>query len=59
MHLGRKAESMMAPDMPRPFPLKSNTVMVVSMVSDLLLSSSPLNMNFANALLPEILFNGH
>jgi hypothetical protein len=52
MHLGRKAESMMAPDAPRPFPLKSATAMVVSMVTDML-SSSPLKTNFANALLSE------
>jgi hypothetical protein len=52
MHLGRNAVSMTGQDTPRPFPLKSATVMVVSIATDLLLSS-PLKTNFANALLSE------
>jgi hypothetical protein len=45
MHLGRKAESMMAPDAPRYFPLKSASTMEVSMVTGLLNPESPLNVN--------------
>jgi hypothetical protein len=45
MHLGRKAESMMAPVTPRPFPLKSASTMEVSMVTGLLFLESPLNVN--------------
>jgi hypothetical protein len=52
VHFGRNAESITVPDTPRPFPLKSATVMVVSMVTDLLLSP-PLNVKFVNALLSE------
>jgi hypothetical protein len=51
--LGRKAESMMAPDTPRCFPLKSATAMAVSIVTGLLLPKWPLKVNFANALLSE------
>ncbi len=35
MHFGRNAESMIAPETPRPFPLKSASVMEVSMVTPL------------------------
>jgi hypothetical protein len=45
---------MMAPDVPRPFSLKSATAMQVSIVTGLLIpSSSPLKVNFDEALLPE------
>jgi hypothetical protein len=37
MHLGRKAPTTIAPDKPRPFPLKSASTMEVSMVTGLLL----------------------
>ena len=53
MHLGRKAESMMAPDTPREFRLKFAAVMVVSMVTGLLSLESPLNVNCDMALLSE------
>ena len=53
--MGRKVESMIAPDTPRPFPLKSATAMVVFMVIDLL-SSSPLNVKSDMALLSEMLW---
>jgi hypothetical protein len=51
VHFGRNAESMMAPDGPRPFPLKPASVMEVSMVTGLLSPRSPLNVNCDMALL--------
>jgi hypothetical protein len=43
---GRNTESMMAPDGPRVFPLKSASVMAVPMVTGSLLLQSPLKVNF-------------
>jgi hypothetical protein len=53
VHLGRKAAAMIAPDVPRYFPPKSASTMEVSIVTGLLSSLSPLNVNVDMALLPE------
>jgi hypothetical protein len=53
VHFGRNAESTMAPDRPRPFPLKYASVMEVSMVTGLLSLRSPLNVNCDMALLSK------
>jgi hypothetical protein len=50
MHLGRKAAAIIAPDTPRPCPLKSAPVIEVCIVAVLLLSS-PLKMNCDRALI--------
>ena len=52
-HLGRKAASMMAPEASKVFPLKSASVMELSMVTGLLYLSSPLKVNFTNALMAD------
>jgi hypothetical protein len=49
MHLGRNAATMMAPEEPRPFPLKSALVMEASMVTGAESSSPPLKVNFESA----------
>jgi hypothetical protein len=53
VHLGRKAATTIAPDWPRPFALKSASVMEISMVTGVLPRPSPLNVNFDMALLSE------
>ena len=51
MHLGRKAESIVAPDTPRPFPLKLASVIEASIVTGWLFASSLLKVNAVNATL--------
>jgi hypothetical protein len=51
-HFGRKAATIMPPDTPSVLPLKSASVMVVSIVTGSLLLS-PLKVNVDNALLSE------
>jgi hypothetical protein len=53
VHLGRKAATMLAPDLPRPFALKSASVMEISMVTPPW--PSPLNVNCDMALMPEVM----
>jgi hypothetical protein len=48
--VGKKAESIMAPDAQRAFPLKSASVMDVSIVTGLESLESPLNVNAVNDL---------
>jgi hypothetical protein len=52
-HFGRKAATIMPPDTPSALPLKSASVMVVSMVTGLLSLLCPLKVNVDNALLLE------
>ena len=51
VHLGRKAESIVAPDTPRPFPLKLASIIEASIVTGWLFVSSPLKANAVNATL--------
>jgi hypothetical protein len=50
VHVGKKAVSIMAPDAQRAFPLKSASVMDVSIVTGLEALTSPLNVNVVNDL---------
>jgi hypothetical protein len=49
LHFGRKLASITAPGAPRPLPLKSASVMRVSMVTGVLGLRSPLKVNFESA----------
>jgi hypothetical protein len=57
VHLGRKAESILAPDMPRPFPLKLASLMCDFIVTGWLFVPSPLKVNVASALALEKLLD--